>query len=137
MIRPAEHADIPDILGLLKRHHEEHGFVWPFDPARLSLTLTHAIEADDWLVLTDDGALLIASAYESPMGAGRLAVEHIVRTAKSGQFREILAVYETWAREQGCRSVSLGCVRRHNAFSRLYGRHSYSMTETIFVKALQ
>lgn len=125
------------MLEILKRHHEEHDFAWPFDPARLSLTLTHAIDADDWLVLTGDGALLLVSAYESPMGAGRMAVEHIVRAAKSGQFRSILPVYEAWAREQGCRSVSLGCVRRHNAFSRLYGRHGYSIAETVFVKVLQ
>lgn len=136
MIRAAGRADIPAMLEILKRHHEEHDFAWPFDPARLSLTLTHAIEAEDWLCLCGEGALLLASAYESPMGAGRLAVEHIVRATQPGQFREMLAAYEAWARKQGCRSVSLGCVRRHNAFSRLYGRHGYSIAETTFVKAL-
>lgn len=136
MIRVAARADIPAMLELLKLHHAEHDFGWPFDPVRLSMTLAHAIEADDWLALTGEGALLLASRYESPMGAGRLAVEHIVRAALPGQFRELLAAYEDWARGQGCTSVSLGCVRRHNSFARLYGRNGYSIAETVFVKAL-
>lgn len=136
MIHEAERPDIPAMLGLLKTHHVEHAFAWPFDPVRLSMTLAHAIEADDWLALTGDGALLLASSYDSPMGAGRLAVEHIVRAAKPGQLREMLTIYETWARKHGCASISLGCVRRPNTFARLYGRHGYSIAETIFVKAL-
>lgn len=136
MIYPASRDDIPTMLTLLQMHYNEHTFDWSFDPVRLSMTLMNAIEADDWLALTGDGALLLASAYESPMGAGRLAVEHIVRTARPGQFRELLAAYEAWAREQGCRTVSLGCVRRHNSFARLYSRHGYSTAETIFAKAL-
>lgn len=136
MIRHAVRDDIPAMLSLLKRHHTEHAFSWPFDAVRLSMTLANAVEADDWLALTGDGALLLASSYESPMGAGRLAVEHIVRAAKPGHLREMLTIYEAWARDQGCQSVSLGCVRRHNTFARLYGRHGFTMAETIFVKAL-
>lgn len=135
-VRKANRNDIPALLALTKRHHAEHDFAWPFDPVRLSMTLAHAIEATDWLCLIGDGALLLAQAFDSPLGAGRLAVEHIVRAAQPGQFAAMLQDYECWARRQGCASMSIGCVRKPRVFARLYGRHGFRPSESTFVKAL-
>jgi hypothetical protein len=135
MIRLATRDDMPALLAALRDHHEEHVFAWRFDPALMSLTLTRAIDAPDWLALTG-GGLLLAQAFDSPLGAGRLAVEHVVRADLPGAFDEIVAAYEAWARAQGCLQTALGCIERHDAFARLYARHGYALAESVFVKAL-
>ena len=135
-VRKANRNDIPALLALMKRHHAEHDFAWSFDPVRLSMTLAHAIAAADWLCLVGNGAMLLAQAFDSPLGAGRLAVEHIVRAAQPGQFAAMLRDYERWARLQGCGSITLACVRKPAAFARLYGRHGFRPAETVFIKAL-
>jgi hypothetical protein len=135
MIRLAVRDDMPALLAALRDHHEEHAFAWRFDPALLSMTLAHAIDAPDWMVLTG-GGLLLAQAFDSPLGAGRLAVEHVVRAGVPGAFDEIVAAYEAWARAQGCRQTALGCIARHDTFARLYARHGYALAESVFVKPL-
>lgn len=132
MIRPATRDDIPALVSFCKRHHGEKGFDWPFDPAKLSLTLAGALASDAWLVLIGEDAVFIAVSYECPLGSGMLARELIVR----GDLSEILPVYEAWARRGGVREAALGCTEKPEAFARLYGRHGYARAETIFTKKL-
>ncbi len=132
MIRKAQRSDIPALIALCKRHHEEKKIVRPFDPVRLSMTLAHAIQTDDWLVLIGEGAILIAMTFDCPLGSGRLTKELLVR----GPLAEMVPLYEAWARVRGSVECSLGCTERPEAFARLYGRHGYRLAETIFTKRL-
>lgn len=136
-IRRAVRGDIPALVLICKRHHKEEKFGWPFDPAQISMTLAHAIDAADWLCLTGNKSILLASAYISPMGAGRIAVEHIIRSERAGQFDALRNAYEAWARSLGCVMTSLGCTSNVPAFARLYRRGGYRHGETIFVKVLK
>jgi len=134
-IRPATRADIPAMLVELQKHHEEHAFTWRFDRVQLSLLCAHAISAPDWLALTGAGTLLLACWFDCEFGSGRHAIERIVRVPP-GALDAVLTEYERWARVNGCADATLGCVRRHAAFSRLYARKGYSVAETTFVKTL-
>lgn len=123
------------MLRELQRHHEEHSFTWRFDRVRLSILCANAIEADDWLALVGDDALLLARWFDCEFGSGRHAVERLVRVPAGG-LNEMLYEYERWARENKCVDVALGCVRRHATFARLYARNGYAIAETTFVKTL-
>ena len=136
MIRPAVASDISQLLLLLKHHHQEYGFAWPFDPVRLSMTLSSAMASPMQLLLIGDCCMVFASCLDSPLGAGRLAIEHIIRCELPGHFDNLLDAYETWARSKGCRESSLSCTDRHSTFARLYGRRGYQLAETTFSKAL-
>ena len=136
MIRRAVRGDIAALLWILKKVYAEHEFDWPFDPVFLSVSLASAIADSNNLVLIGDGSMLWASAFDSPLGAGRVALEHVIRAAGPGQFSDILSAYEEWARDKGCVKFALGCVRSHRAFERLYARAGFHVGETWFEKSL-
>ena len=134
-VRLAQRGDVPAMVAELQRHHGEHGMSWPFDSVRLSILCAHAIDADNWLALTGPDLLLLARYFDCEFGSGRHALERIVRVPP-GQLDAVLAVYERWARDNGCVDAPLGCIRRHAAFARLYARHGYRLAETTFIKTL-
>lgn len=136
MIRAAVRDDIPALVSLAKRHHEEHAFPFRFDAARLSVTFATAIERPDWLCLTGDGAVLLAVSFESPLGAGRLATEWLLRAANADDRRALIVRYEQWARDMGCASISLACTERPETFGRLFRRHGFAFAEATFSKRL-
>jgi hypothetical protein len=127
---------MPELLRILEMVYAEHDFGWPFDPVLLSMSLSNAIDDENSIVLVGNGAMLWASAFDSPLGAGKMAVEHVIRAKAPGQFSEIVAAYEDWARGKGCVKLALGCVRSHRAFGRLYARAGYHTEETWFSKSL-
>jgi hypothetical protein len=136
MIRPAVVSDMSDMINMLVRHHTEKDFSWPADKVRASMMLSHAMSSDGWLCATGDGCLLIASCGDSMFGAGKIAVEHLIRSEQPSMFGALLDYYETWARANGCTAVSLSCTDRFPAFTRLYGRRGYAPAEMTTVKAL-
>jgi hypothetical protein len=136
MIRRATSQDVARIVELFKLHHAEKGFEFPFNPARVSLAISNAITAKESLVLIGPSSVLMASCFDSPFGAGRLAIEHAVRAGTNDEFKEILSQYEQWARAQGCDRLSLSCTDRHATFARLYRRHGFALAESTFSKAL-
>lgn len=135
MIRRATRDDIPAMLSSLRKHHAAHAFAWPFDRVRLSVVCAHAIEADDWLALVGDGALLLARWFDCEFGSGRHAIERALWSER-GQGPVMISEFERWARDAGCVDASLSCMRRPDAFARLYGRLGYRIAETTFVKTL-
>lgn len=135
MIRRAFFSDVPDLVALFEQQHQEMGCAWSINKTKLAETFAHAIGSPDWLCLTGDGCLLLAACFESPVGAGKLAQE-IAYSATPSDSDEVIRLYEQWARAKGCRSASLSCERKHNAFARLYGRRGYSIAETTFSKVL-
>lgn len=135
MIRRAAPNDVPYLVSLFKKHHAEMGCSWRINTGTLGRTFSRAIVSPDWLCLVDDGCLLLAAAFESPLGAGKLAQE-LCFCATPGKFEALLLIYENWARSKGCRTASLACEQRFAAFARLYGRHGYTQAEATFSKAL-
>lgn len=133
MIRLATRDDIPAMLTSLRKHHAAHGFAWPFDRVRLSVVCARAIEAEDWLALVSDGALLLARWFDCEFGSGRHAIERALWSER-GQGRALISEFERWARDAGCVDAALSSMRRPDAFARLYGRLGYHMAETTFVK---
>jgi len=135
MIRRATRDDIPAMLASLRKHHATHRFQWQFDRVRLSVLCASAIEADDCLALVGDGALLLARWFDCEFGSGRHAVERAL-WSEHGQGPTLISEFEQWARSNGCVDAALSCMRRPDAFARLYGRLGYRVAETTFVKAL-
>lgn len=135
MIRPATPKDIPALVDLFQKQHAEMGCSWSIDASTLAGTFSQAITAPDWLCLTGDGCLLLAACFESPLGAGRIAQE-LCFCVTPGNLDGLLRFYEDWARSRGCRTASVACEQRHQAFARLYGRHGYALAESTFSKVL-
>lgn len=135
MIRLATRDDIPAMLASLQKHHAAHRLEWQFDRVRLSIVCANAIAASDWLALVGDGALLLARWFDCEFGSGRHAMERAL-WSEHGQGPALIAEYEQWARDAGCVDSSLSCMRRPDAFARLYGRLGYRIAETTFVKTL-
>jgi hypothetical protein len=137
MIRKATQSDVANLVGLLKKFHKERKFEWAFNPALLSITFSSAIlSPENWICLTGEGCLLLATCFVSPLGAGKLAVEYYLCAEKPGQFELLLEAYETWARSKSCDLISLGCTERFPAFQRLYGRYGYQPAEMTMSKVL-
>jgi hypothetical protein len=136
MIRHATRDDIPAMLTSLRGHHAAHGFAWPFDRVRLSVVCSHAIEADDWLALVGDGALLLARWFDCEFGSGRHAIERALWSER-GQGPALIAEYDQWARAAGCVDAALSCMGKPQVFARRYGRLGYRPAETTFVKPLR
>ena len=129
-------SDILALIVLFKKHHAAMGCRWTFDPVRLSMTLSQAIaQPDHWLCLTGDQCLFLATCFDSPLGAGKIASE-LCFCIGHEKLEAIEAVYEQWARARGCTAMSLGCEQRFAAFERLYGRLGYRVSEMTASKAL-
>lgn len=136
MIRLATREDIPTLIALFEAHQSEMGCSWSVDRTRLSHTFRYAIASPhSWLCLIGDGCLFLATCYESPLGAGKLATE-LCFCVGAEQLGELLQQYEDWARSKGCRAASIACEQRFAAFERLYRRHGYTLAETTTSKVL-
>ena len=136
MIRRATRDDIPAMLASPRKHHDAHAFAWSFDRVRLSIVCANAIEADDWLALVGDGAVLLARWFDCEFGSGRHAVERALWSER-GQGPALIAEYEQWARSAGCADAALSCMGKPEVFARLYGRSGYVPTKATFVKPLR
>jgi hypothetical protein len=136
MIRSATTADIPQMIALFRRHHTEMGCDWSIDVDRLENTFRQAIASpEQWLCLTGDGCLLLATCFDNPLGAGRLAMEFCF-CAPPRKLDELMDRYEAWAREKGCRKSSLSFIKRFAAFTRLFRRRGYFPDEMTMSKVL-
>lgn len=134
--RHATTADMRHIMAMLKRHHEEEGFAWPFEAVKLSVSVQRAMSHPHQCVLVCDGGLLMAACADSPLTPFRIAYETIIRAEKKGACEALLAAYESWARSVGCDRVRVASIKKHYAFGRLWNRFGYSICETTFEKVL-
>lgn len=139
MIRRAVRGDIAALLPMLRAHHAESGFEWPFDPVLLSVSLATAVQSDNQAVFISPNGMLWGAYHDSPLGAGRLAVE-IVFWAADGQGAALISAFEDWARVNGCCQSSISCLHGDgistDVFARLYRRSGYQPAETVFAKRL-
>jgi hypothetical protein len=136
MIRSAMQSDIPNMVMLFEAQHKAMGCDWTLDRPRLAATFVQAVaQPQDFLCLTGERSLLLAACFDSPVGAGKVAVE-MGLCAKHGDLDAIVERYESWARSKQCRAVSLACDQRFSTFERLYRRYGYAPAEMTFSKVL-
>lgn len=135
MIRRAVRGDVPALLPMLRAHHADSGFEWLFDPVLLSVSLATAVQSDNQAIFVSRNGMLWGAFHDSPLGAGRLAVE-IVFWAADGQGADLISAFEDWARVNGCSQSSISCLHKPSVFARLYRRSGYQPAETVFAKRL-
>lgn len=123
------------LLTMLRAHHDESGFEWSFDPVLLSISLATAIASDNQVVLISPNGMLWGAYQDSPLGAGRVAIE-IVLWASRGESAPLIARFEEWARANGCSQSSISCLHKPSVFARLYRRSGYRPAETVFAKRI-
>jgi hypothetical protein len=134
VIREAVSDDLPALIKHCKDHHQEKQFSFPFDPVRISMTISNVIASPDWLVLIGDRSALIAFSFDDVFGSGKHASERLLRA--DNNLEELLDHFEKWASQLGCVTASLASLERHEAFARLYGGRGYQLSESVYTKAL-
>ena len=139
-VRHAEAADRFRVIRLLREFHAEAQPGFPFRGAYAAALFDRhlADPASCCLVLGDGDGLLMATAFDHPFGAGRMAKESIwfIRPAARGRSAmAMLDAYEAWARGQGCVTVGMASLSGHDV-SKLYERRGYRPVETHFTKVL-
>lgn len=135
-MKHATRSDIPEMVALLERHHVERALPFPFDPALASMDLAAAIDNPEAYCLVDDGCILLAICSR-PLGSPeRIAVEIMLRCEQPAKRKPMLAAFEGWAHNRGCRRVSLSSTHDYKAFERLYRPDGYAPAEMIFAKEL-
>lgn len=143
MIRAASPSDRVAVIRLLGEFHAAAGCSFPFDPARADQQLRRHMAPDSCALLHEGGighvdGLILATAFEHPFGAGRMAKEtfwFVSPDARGRAGMELLAAYEAWALAQGCTSIGMTALAG-NDVSAIYRRRGYVPAESHFVKVL-
>lgn len=148
MIRHATKDDIPACLELGRLFFEASGYAaeTEYDPATTAATFTH-------LITSPDGLLLVAEKESGLVGmAGALAYPHYFN-AESKAAQELfwwvqpearggltgvrlLQGIESWARDQGCRTLTMICLTIDSPAERVYQRTGYRASERNYIKRL-
>jgi len=140
-VRFATAQDRDRVVALLRESHEAAGFAFPFQAAYADrLFQQHMLSPMACVLVTGERAqgVLMASAFDHPFGAGRMAKEtvwYVTPEARGRGAIKMLDAYETWARSVGCVSVGMASLST-NDVSSLYERRGYSAVETHFMKPL-
>lgn len=152
-VRPATDADKTRVIELLRdsRAGAEFdsadgatGFAFPFDPAyaeRLFLAYLANPQACAIVYEVSGRAqgILLADAYEHPFGPVWFAQERLwwIDPAHRGPAAmRMLAAYEAWAKERGCKFIGMVGMGEDPAVGALYKRRGYRAAERNFLKAV-
>lgn len=141
--RPAVAGDRDRAIRLLKDAHDAARFPWPFLSAYADGLFQTHVSNDRCLALALDvggvvQGLLLASWFEHPFGAGRMAKETVWWIDPDHRGRggiTMLDAYEDWARRQDCTFAGMAMLAS-NDVSHLYLRRGYQPAETHYLKAL-
>lgn len=135
-MRRATRADVGVIVSILKAHHGEQAFPFPFDPAIASIDVVQAIADPQWLCLIEGGSLFLGHWHRPPLVPVLIASEVMLKCDRPGVRQRFVAEFERWAAAQGCQIAALATTHSIPAFGRLYSRDGYSLAEAHFVKVL-
>lgn len=128
------------MIRLLKESHAAAGFDFPFSaPHAAALFQSHLEKGLILLCGSPVGGVLMAMAFEHPFGAGKWAKETVWYIDPEFRGRaaiQMLALYEDWARSQGCVKIGMASLAT-NDVSRIYERKGYTPAETHFIKTLR
>lgn len=140
-VRFATPEDRDRVVALLRESHEAAGFTFPFQAAYADrLFQQHMLSPMACVLVTGERAqgVLMASAFDHPFGAGRIAKEtvwYVTPEARGRGAIKMLDAYEAQARSVGCVSAGMASLVT-NDVSSLYQRRGYSAVETHFMKPL-
>lgn len=145
-IREATKEDVLDLLVLFKQFSKESGYKYKLDMVTLKENLELAVEAPNFLlsVLEVDGEIVgsLVGAVTTPLfskdkTATELAwfVEESHR-GSSGSLR-LIKNYENWAKDKGCKFVTMVDIDSLNNLEQVYKRVGYTLTEKTYVKELK
>ncbi|KAA3504355.1 GNAT family N-acetyltransferase [Rhizobium rhizogenes] len=140
-VRFATAEDRDRVVALLRESHEAAGFTFPFQAAYADrLFQQHMLSPMACVLVTGERAqgVLMASAFDHPFGAGRMAKETVWFVTPEARGRgaiKMLDAYEAWARSVACVSAGMASLAT-NDVSSLYERRGYSAVETHFMKPL-
>jgi GNAT superfamily N-acetyltransferase len=141
VIRHASADDRLAVIRLLRDSHAAAGWTFPFVAARAEALFKHHVSAPNacCLVMGDQPqGILMASAFDHPFGAGKVAKETVWYIAPEARGRgaiRMLDAYEAWAQAQGCNLAGMASLTT-NDVSRIYERRGYAAVETHFLKTL-
>jgi len=141
LVRNAEPEDRFTVVSLLRDSHAAAGFTFPFEAARAEALFKAHVDLPTACCLVAGSpakGVLMASAFDHPFGAGKMAKETVWFIAPGARGRSAIAMlsaYEAWARSVGCAAIGMASLAG-NDVSRLYERHGYRAVETHFLKTL-
>jgi GNAT superfamily N-acetyltransferase len=138
-------TDLPALVALAERFHEEAGGTYPFRIDRVRAFLAQAITGPDFLSLLAGEApcgFLIARAGTNYLTGERIAEEVAMYVdpahRSAGLAASLIGRFEEWAVGARCSVVKLTAQHsaRPEAVARLYRRSGYAAAETAFIKRL-
>ncbi|MBP0439579.1 GNAT family N-acetyltransferase [Tianweitania sediminis] len=141
VIRHATASDRFAVIRLLRDSHAAAGWTFTFQAARAeALFKRHAESVDGCCLVIGEPAqgVLMATAFDHPFGAGKMAKETVWFVAPDARGRAALLMldaYEDWARSLGCAVAGMASLAT-NDVSPLYERRGYRAVETHFLKPL-
>lgn len=142
MVRAADALDLPELLAMCRRFHAASGYAsFGFDEAGMLDTLNRTMRMG--CVLIADGGMLAGVVYPIFFNPSHLQAQELFwwvdeEARGSGVGKELKDAFEAWARDNGCRSVSMLCLETLDAdrVEKMYLRDGYRATERAFVKEL-
>lgn len=150
MIRTATLADKDRAITLLRDSRvgagfdRPGGFTFPFDPAYAERFFLHHLNDSRATAIVHDvdgvaQGLLTAVAYEHPYGPVWLAKETmwwIDPSHRGIAAMRMLAAFEAWAKEQGCRFAGVAGMGEKPDVGILYERRGFQAAELHYLKEI-
>lgn len=147
LVRPATHDDVPACLVLSRHFFDESGMakVTGFDTDCAEAMLRHLIDdsACELFVAGTQALIGIAGVMTYPMyfNTSHLAAQELfwwVDPAHRGGTAGVrmLLTMEQWARDRGCKTLTMVCLPIDSPAERIYERMGYAPSERSFIRSL-
>jgi len=143
MVRPATKEDHLDLLLLAKQFLKEYNTNYTIDLTSLSESILTMVEDPNYLVivLEKNGSVegLLCAVIGSPFfSADKVASELAWFLSKDArglkESTSLLDAYEQWAKDKGCKFVTMVDIDTLNNLKPLYESRGYTLTEKTYVK---
>lgn len=145
VIRAATPADVPAMVAMGHKFHLHAGIAEaPFDGDSFAATLTHGLTAANqaYFVAEQDGEIVGMTggvSYPAYFNHGCKSAQEMFWWCESpGAGRGLYAALEAWAREQGCKTITMIALDDASAarMDRIYKRMGYRPSEHCYIKGL-
>jgi hypothetical protein len=145
MLREAELEDILDLLILSKEFSKLNPLSLKFNMEKTQESFVNVITSDDSIVLVweeDDSVVgfltgvVITTAFSHDKVAVELAWFMNPEHRDGRKAARMLSKFESWAKEKGCKIVSVGDTESVTDLEKIYTRKGYSLLERTFTKEI-
>lgn len=134
-MRLATTRDIPALLVMGRKFHEQAGLPFGFDDDAVSALLGRMIESEDATVIVTDRGLIggmLNAAYCDPSWV--MAIE--LFWWAEGDGLSLLRAFEDWARQRGANEVRMTSIAELSRADTILRRKGYQPTEISYMKVL-